>query len=263
MHVLGLQSVPPDVFYNPSRVLWVGLDAAEGVYTYFSEDWALEGKMIEDYFDRLIELQIDPIVTFKVLDIGQQTMSIGRLIIAVFDPVAIVGEFINILNPEAGQLYSEGVKQTGGVIKEGVNVLSRSNATSVMAHAIATLVPVFYEAPLLIYEASKNYNSAGYRGNSTGYNDTVYNGELEDDYDANIRRSDVILADGRAMSNADFVTSFHSVEAVPYTLPSATGARLLLGLDCFLLDNLKSRLMDVGAIIIEYYRFKFNLRRYV
>jgi len=35
--------VPPDVFYNPSRVLWVGMDVTEGVYTYFSENWALEG----------------------------------------------------------------------------------------------------------------------------------------------------------------------------------------------------------------------------
>jgi len=201
-------------------------------------------------------------------------MSIGRQLIGMFDPVAITGEFVNIFNTEAGQLYSKGVDQTGAVLKEGLNVLSRSNATSVMARVMATLVPVFYDVPWLINEASTHYKAAGYSGNSTGYsgnstgyssnstgytsnstgyNDTVYNGELEDDYDANITRSDVILADGRAMSDAEFDTSFHSVEAVPYTLPSATGVRVLLGLDCFLLINLKDRLVNVGEVIIEYY----------
>ena len=246
MNVLGLQSVPPDVFYNPSRVLWVGMDAVEGVYIYFMEDWGREGKMIEDYFNRLIEQKIDPIITFKVLNLGQQTMSVIRLFFAFVDPVEIVGEIIKEINPEAGELYSAGVNKTGAVLKEGAKVIGQSNATSVMAHVIATLVPVLYETPGLIYKASKFYKPARYNDNSTEH-------ESDYGYDANITRSDVILADDRAMSNAQFVVSFHSKDAVPFTLPSATGARSLLGLECFLLVSLKDRLMDVGAVIIEYY----------
>jgi len=105
--------------------------------------------MIEDCFNRLIELKIDPIITFKVLNLGQQTMSVVRLFFGLVDPVEILGEIIKELNPEAGQLYSGGVNKTGAVLKAGANVISQSNATSVMAHVIATLVPVFYQTPRL------------------------------------------------------------------------------------------------------------------
>jgi len=112
MHWIGLQSVPPDVFYNPSRLLWVGMDVSEGVYAYFHENWDEKGRSTEDFFDRLIELQVDPILTFKVLDYGQKLMSIGASLIAMLDPVAAVGEVLSILNPEVSALYSEGVNAT-------------------------------------------------------------------------------------------------------------------------------------------------------
>ena len=70
MNWMNIQTVPPDVFYNPQLVMWVGLDLIEGVFTYWNEGWNKEGQAPQGFCDRLIEKRVDPIIVFKLLDFG-------------------------------------------------------------------------------------------------------------------------------------------------------------------------------------------------
>jgi len=52
MNWLNVQTVPPDIFYNPSRIMYVAIDVAEGVWTYVDEGWNEDGQSPQAFFDR-------------------------------------------------------------------------------------------------------------------------------------------------------------------------------------------------------------------
>jgi hypothetical protein len=146
MHWLGLHTVPPDVLYNPVRLLWVGKDIAEGVYVYFAEEWGKDDRDIGAFFDRLIELKIDPILTFKALDLGQKTMAAVTAVIGEVDVIGIMTQLIDIVDEDAAVLFENGVNKTATVFNGITAGLSRGNACSVLADIITattSTVPAF------------------------------------------------------------------------------------------------------------------------
>lgn len=65
---IGLLTIPADFLYNPSRFLSVGGDVVEGITTYYSENYDDDNKDRRvEFFDRLVEKNIDPLTTLSAL----------------------------------------------------------------------------------------------------------------------------------------------------------------------------------------------------
>ena len=133
---LGLNTIPPDILYNPMRLLWVAKDIIEGVFIYYSESWGKGQQTIGAFFDRLIELRIDPILTFKALDRGEWTLRVGYILLGEIDVVRIAAELITIVDKDAGEFFRNGTNNTATVINGLLKTFSNANVSSTVSSII-------------------------------------------------------------------------------------------------------------------------------
>jgi hypothetical protein len=74
----GFQSVPPDIMYNPQRVLHIGNEIVNGLFLFYDNktysEKTVRGRVL--YYDTLIDKDIDPIVIFKVNEYIERSLSV-------------------------------------------------------------------------------------------------------------------------------------------------------------------------------------------
>jgi hypothetical protein len=79
VNFLRLQSVLPDIIYNPRRALQISYEMFEGLSIFYFEGFVDRGSnataMVE-YFNTLVERKIDPIMMFRVLEFSEDARAI-------------------------------------------------------------------------------------------------------------------------------------------------------------------------------------------
>jgi len=221
---LNLQTIPPDIMYNPTRPLSLLFDVAEGVYVYFSEGWVADEKSREEFFDRLVERSIDPILTFKALDVGQKVLGIGRAMLTELDYLGGVSDFIGIFSEEASGKFDEAVVVTSNTIQTFVNVTRNVNTTALYNAAGLSLTPMKKIIDITAEEFSARRENV-----------TV--------------AIDVNVTDDRA----SMVVIQHGFELEANEVNVSHASRHLLAFECEVIMLLKDRLFGVGDILTEYY----------
>ena len=202
---LNLQTIPPDILYNPMRILWVASDIAEGLYVYWNEEWGKHGQTEAAYFDRLIELRIDPIITFKALVHGNYIMRLLSLTVAEFDPVGITGRVIHVLDTEAGDAFVNATTK-GRRVFEGLNKAFTKNRTQTILKLInetSLTMPKFLN---MVQRARMKQNEQAAKPNTTGL--IIEHHNVTDDADQN--GSMVVASGGSAGSSIYFINGTES-----------------------------------------------------
>lgn len=96
---LGVLTIPPDIFYNPSRGIWLAKDVFEGVYTFIAEGW--NDKNTTDFFSRLIEKRVDPVLVFKLLSVAQTTFRRSVEIVRTANVSGPLADAVGTISPQA------------------------------------------------------------------------------------------------------------------------------------------------------------------
>jgi len=252
MNWMNLQTVPPDIFYNPSRIMWVGMDLAEGLFTYFNEGWNNEDQAPEAFFDRLVELRIDPVIVFKALDAGQQFMFIAASILGKFDPVGLVTGVLDTVHPEAAEHFARGNNASSHVYTTLKKHFKHANVTKTIIGVINETVTPLYPFTKLVFEANRN---------QTNNRNKTATGLKDMDDDAYIDYNDGNVTDIAPYFLADEVGPNITDVAVwldQVLDPTAATRRALLMVTtgCLLLDTLESRLVEIGNTLGKYYGSK-------
>ena len=226
---VGLQSVPPDVFYNPWRLMYVLRDLAEGVYVYFSEKY-YEHASPRAFFDRLLERRVEPLLVFKALDIGQKSMAIGTKLVSVIDPVGLTQSLLDSVHPAAAEHFAIGTSAVNGAVSGMMDIVRRSNASRAFGDVVTrTAEPVNVFMNILTAEARRA---------------VVADPILVNDTDA-------LVAPLTNISDPDAADVFYGVAVADTGSPRR---RLLeIQFDCELIRNLKTRLSSVGSFLMDYY----------
>lgn len=105
VQMLGVPTVPPDIFYNPSRALWIAYDLFEGLISYFTEGW--NDKPVEDFFATLVDRRVDPVLVFKVLDFAQRTVRDISGKVMNSNVTGAIESVIEAVSPEASRALHE------------------------------------------------------------------------------------------------------------------------------------------------------------
>jgi hypothetical protein len=221
---LGLQSVPPDVVYNPQRTLSIVADMIHASKIYFGEGWAErddEDGDLERLFDRLVRANVDPILAFKLLDAGQKIMGIGRAVLAQFDFSESIAWTLDSLAPEASIKFRMGVKATSNVTNAIRSAGSSINMVATFQALEATAVPLQKFVHV-------------------------------------VRNATALLANKTKVSSSTKMWT-PAIDVQPVSLvsnvemSSNTRALLTSFKECQLLSNAKSRLVDAVNSLTEYY----------
>lgn len=110
----GFMSVPPDILYNPGRVLQVGEEIYNGMVLYyqnasFSEN-TVRGRIL--YYNALIKHKIDPIVVFKVNEYIARVLSVFTWDNAKYATDVVKNQTSNILQKILEEENMKPVKET-------------------------------------------------------------------------------------------------------------------------------------------------------
>jgi hypothetical protein len=221
--VLGLPTVPPDVLYNPSRVLSVAMDAVQGVHTYYSENFSRED--VDDrieFFDRLIEKRIDPLVTLTALNAFMRVYDAVRIIVDSFDGVGIARSLLQNVDPNTRALFEEGMEQTAPVVNEIIQTIRETNYSTMLLGIVSSAKTVH------------NLTST-----------MLQNGTL----------SHVITA---AVQRTPNLTNIVHVEGIVTNNAWENSTRRLLSVakfseQCAILKNLKNRVQNISTVLSRYY----------
>ena len=239
---LNLQTIPPDIMYNPTRPLSLLFDVAEGVYVYFSEGWVADEKPREEFFDRLVERRIDPILTFKALDVGQKVLGIGRAMLTELDYVGGVGQVIGIFSEEASAKYIELANITSETIQTFANVTRNVNTTALYNAAGLTLTPM---KKLVNIAAEEFFTTRG--ENATAPIDVNVTAPIDVNVTATIDMH--TTDDGTSL----VATTQNGFDFEVNESHASIASRHLLAFECEVIMLLKDRLFGVGDILTEYY----------
>ena len=238
---LGVPTVPPDIVYNPERALKVGIDLVEGVYLYFSEGWSMRTDD-EDFFNRLIERRVDPIIIFKVLDFGQKAMGIGRAVLEKVDIVETVGTTLDILEPAASLEFRRGVSQTSRAARVFIDVVREHEAGATVLDAVAkSVVKTKRLVDIMKNATAPTTNATAPTTNATAPTTNATGGEVS------------VVAVLSTESNVPAL-----VDDDPHLLDVQKKTRALLdfSFECLVLTNAKNRAMDIGDFLARYYGSK-------
>jgi len=218
---LNVQTIPPDILYNPTRSFKIVMDVGEGIYTYFSEGYN-QGLERQAFFNRLIEKKIDPVLTFKALDFGQRVMGIGLLTLRELDLAGGIENVMDVVSPEAAQSFRQAVTETQKVYSQAVEIIKETDMNPVLHAVNASLKPVG-EMIGIVIEMTRNAskaNSSSYSPNAS----TAYNS------------SKVVITQDEA------------------TVVSIPKRKLLeINIDCLIISKLKTRVQDIGVLLQQYY----------
>jgi hypothetical protein len=105
VRALGVQTVPPDVFYNPTRLLWLGHDLATGIATFVTEGW--DDRPVDEFFARLVSKRVDPILVFNVLAFAQRTVRNVTSAVSNANVTGAVERAAEVVSPRAASLLHE------------------------------------------------------------------------------------------------------------------------------------------------------------
>jgi hypothetical protein len=229
---LGLQSVPPDVVYNPQRSLAIAMDLVHGLSIYFSEGWAEhddEDEMdLENFFNRLIEKRVDPLLTFKFLAAGQKLMGISRGLLAQIDIAEIIGGTLDVILPEASVKFRVATNSLSNVTTGMINVIRDNNVSVVMRSVGLSMAPLEEFTNLVIAAAgSLDTNITRVNGTRIVHNITI----------------------------ANVLNHTSEYDTALDTMDPEFRTRVLLSSisDCYVLQNVKNRLLSVVGSMTEYY----------
>jgi hypothetical protein len=220
---VGLPTVPLDFLYNPGRLLSIAQDATEGVGVYYLENY--DDDSFDDraaFFDRLVELHIDPLVTMTVLDFGNRIYSAIGVIISNVDPIGTVRALLDPMDDDTKALFEEGVSKTGPVLEQLVRVVKETDVKAVIVSATSTMSTVYNLTRSALANATRIEMRP--RNNSiVAPYDIEFFSNITDDDDEGV---DPLL---------------HS--------------RQLLSLekDCLVIANMKDRVLAIGDFLSEYY----------
>jgi hypothetical protein len=232
---LGLQSIPPDIVYNPERALAIIMDVVQGVGIYFREGYSgadedEDAAALEMFFDRLVQARVDPVLTFRVLDAGQKIMGTGRAIMAEFSLLDTIGSTLDTVAPEASIKFRLGINATTEAATTFINAASRMSIADTLETFEITVNSLQKFAAL-----AKNVSA------HVASNVTVAN--------------NVVVADNETIVNNITVVSNDTALSFLSAAEASSRARALLFTiqECEILTNAKSRLVTAMNSLAEYY----------
>jgi len=237
---LGLQTVPPDMFYNPSRIMWVGMDVAEGVYEYFNGGWDDVESAPQAFFDRLVELRVDPILTFKFLDWGQQFMFITTSIISKLDPVGMMTGVIDVVHPEAAEHFTRAKNASSFMYDTMVEKFKKKNITQTVLQVLNVTLSPIYNFTTIAYDAH-----FGDRFPDQNVSDADNRTTVDENGTA-------IVLSAQKPYNESTVPAVY-FEAFESTSAQARHLLAAITTGCGLLDTMLTRLVVIANTLAEYY----------
>ena len=240
---LGVPSVPQDFMYNPSRLLSVGADVVEGIFTYYSENFDDDTTdRREEYFNRLVEKNIDPLVTLSALRVFSVVYNSVTIAFSRLDLFGATRAVLGTIDPRAKELLDEGVEMTKPLVTKMGEVLAHTNFTGFVGHTISNARTV-YE---LVAEARLN--------ESAPLNATEAEDEVGDYADL---PTPAVMSELRA-EIVPFVETAPLNESDDALFPldpfdEKMRRRLLIISQCTVIQNVKDRVVRIADTLDAYY----------
>jgi hypothetical protein len=228
---VGIPTIPPDILYNPARILSIAADAIEGVYTYYSENFdASDIDARIEFFDRLIERKIDPLVTLTVLREAERAIKIVEIIYSRVNTTGVIRSVLKNVSPAASDYFEEGILKTANVVNKTIDVARHTNYSQIFIASVASVKSI-RNITAAALDATKT-NSTELRN---AHNETM-----------------TIAVRSQPISAVEHEPSQHNTSV---EFPDKMLLRKLESLneDCLVIFNLKERVFFIGDFLTNYY----------
>lgn len=135
---LGVPTVPPDIFYNPSRLLFLGHDLFRALTAYAAEGW--DDRPVDEFFSHLVEQRVDPVLVFNVLAFAQRAFRWGVEVTREANVTGAIERVAGAISPRARDLLHETFELARGVGE--APDFPRTNLTALRWSAAHAAAPV-------------------------------------------------------------------------------------------------------------------------
>lgn len=247
---LGVPSVPPDFMYNPARLLSVGGDVMEGIFTYYSEKFDDDTTdRREEYFDRLVEKNIDPLVTLSALRVFSVVYNSVTIAFSNINMLGATRTVLNAVDPRAKELLDEGVEMTKPLVTKMREVVSHANFTGFVGHAVSNVRSVVD----LVAEARANESAVGLNFTDEE-NDVGDYGDLPDHsptpaVTSEMRPEIAPFFDAAPLNNETNDDALYPLDPFGQEMRR----RLLVISECVVIQNVRERVERVSDTLDAYY----------
>ena len=229
--ILGVPSVPPDLLYNPGRLLSVLGDAVQGLHVYYSEGFNTRDADVRvAFFDRLVEKRVDPLVTFAFLGAIDTAFNVGRIVYSKIDIFTVAKTLLHATDERAEAAFVRGTSLASAEFKKVHDAATSRDVD--YAGLFAGTTSLVAKATRLVVDATREVTE-----NATT---------------TNARTTKIANATTTPTTNATISNTTTNANATTIAITAPVRALLQVG-ECEVITNVRERASAIASTLTRYY----------